>query len=112
MRKLIVCVALLAAMACMTAVPSADILAQGAKKDKKDKKAGKEDSKGAVIEVTEGKDGKFRFFVRNAEGKLLAMSSPGGFATAKEAEKAVEDLKDVMRTAKVTHGKSKKEEKK
>lgn len=35
-----------------------------------------------VIELGEGKDGKFRFFVRAGEGKLLAMSSPGGIRQA------------------------------
>jgi hypothetical protein len=55
-----------------------------------------------VIEIGEGKDGKFRFFVRDGEGKLLAMSSPGGFASAKEAQDAITDLKDVLGKAKVT----------
>jgi hypothetical protein len=67
----------------------------------------KKDKKGApaaagVIEIGEGKDGKFRFFVRNDEGKLLAMSGPGGFATAKEAEAAIKDLREVVSKAKVT----------
>ncbi|MCC6421404.1 MAG: hypothetical protein IT429_24455 [Gemmataceae bacterium] len=54
-----------------------------------------------VIEVGEGKDGKFRFFVRDGDGKLLAMSGPGGFASVKEAEAAVDRLKEVVSKAKV-----------
>jgi hypothetical protein len=56
-----------------------------------------------VIEVAEGKDGKYRFFVRDGEGKLLAMSSPGGFATTKEANEAIDTLKEVISSAKVTN---------
>jgi len=55
-----------------------------------------------VIEIGEGKDGKFRFFVRDDKDKLLAMSGPPGFATAKDAEEAIKRLKDVVKTAKVT----------
>lgn len=59
--------------------------------------------KGATgtIEIKEGKDGKYRFFVRDAEDKLLAMSGPTGFATIAEAQKAVDALKAVVGTAKV-----------
>src|SRR5262245_55739908 len=71
------------------------------KKDTKATKEDKADSRTAVIEVTKGKDDKFRFFVRDGDGKLLAMSSPGGFATEKEAEAAVERLKDLIGKAKV-----------
>src|SRR5262245_46172068 len=110
MRKLIVCVALLAGMAASTAVMDSASHAQGTKK-KKDKAAkdkGVKDKGAAVIEVSEGRDGKFRFVVRNSEGKLLAMSGPRGFASEKEAEHAIEELKDVLKTARVTQGKSKK----
>jgi len=55
-----------------------------------------------VIEIGEGKDGKFRFFVRDSEDKLLAMSGPGGFSSTKDAETAIQKLKDVVKTAKVT----------
>ena len=65
-----------------------------AKKDTKKTTAG-------VIEIGEGKDGKFRFFVRDGEGKLLAMSGPTGFPAAADAEKAIESLKQVVGSAKV-----------
>jgi len=54
-----------------------------------------------VIEIGEGKDGKFRFSIRDDEGKLLAMSSPAGFATFKDAEAEVTRLKAVLAKAKV-----------
>jgi hypothetical protein len=49
-----------------------------------------------TIEIAAGKDDKIRFFVRDAEGKLLAMSSPGGFATYADAREAIETLKEVV----------------
>jgi hypothetical protein len=70
------------------------------KKDKKDKKDAK-DTKGGVIEIAKGRDDKFRFFVRDGEGKLLAMSGPGGFASPKEAEAAIDELREVVAKAKV-----------
>lgn len=60
-----------------------------------------------VIEIGEGKDGKFRFFVRDSEGKLLAMSGPGGFASVDDAKTAIESLRDVVAKAKVTMAKKK-----
>jgi hypothetical protein len=65
-----------------------------------------------VIEIGEGKDGKFRFFVRNDEGKLVAMSSPGGFATVDDAKAGIQHLKEIVKTAKVTMLKKKSKEEK
>ena len=74
------------------APPSA---AQGTKKEvKKDNKAG-----GGTVEIAEGKDGKFRFSVRNAEGKYLGGSGPVGFASQDDAKAAIDDLKKVLATA-------------
>ena len=39
--------------------------------------------------------------VRDGEGKLLAMSGPGGFATSKDAEAAIDHLRAVIGKAKV-----------
>jgi hypothetical protein len=108
-----------AALACLAA--SALVLAAGSVRstamadDKpKDTKSAKDDkarsskdsdkklSKAGVIEITKGKDDKFRFFVRDGEGKLLAMSGPGGFATPKEAEEAIDRMKEVLAKAKVS----------
>jgi uncharacterized protein YegP (UPF0339 family) len=89
MRQLVVCLALLAGFAAVVCiVPDTAVIAQGTKKE-------------PYIEVNEGKDGKFRFNVRNAEGKLLAQSGPTGFADEKTALKAIEDLKTALKTAKV-----------
>ena len=63
----------------------ADTLAQG--------KKGK-----GTIELIESKDGKFRFSVRDADGKYLGGSAVG-HATEKEAKEAAEDLKKVIATA-------------
>ena len=65
-----------------------------------------------VIEIGEGKDAKFRFFVRNDEGKLVAMSSPGGFATADDAKEGIQHLKEIVKTAKVTMLKKKSKDEK
>lgn len=72
-------------------------------KDKDTKKDAKKDDKASAgtVEISEGKDGKFRFAVRNAEGKYLGGSGPVGFATEKDAVAAIEDLKKVLATAKV-----------
>lgn len=87
MRKLL---AALFLMGTITLIGSgtAESLAQG-------KKAG--GGKG-TIELSEGKDGKFRFSVRDADGKYLA-GSPVGHATEKEAKDAAEELKRVVGTA-------------
>lgn len=103
MRKLFVCFVLTAAMLAFSVPSSAPLLAQ-AKKDTKDKDTKSKTAKTAagVIEIGEGKDGKFRFFVRDEDGKLLAMSGPGGFASEKEARAAIDSLKEVVAKAKVT----------
>jgi uncharacterized protein YegP (UPF0339 family) len=88
MRKFLVCGLLFGALALFTGVSPNPAVAQ-----KKEMKAG-------TIEVNKGKDGKFRYSVRNADGKFLAGST--AYATEKEALKGIEELKDVLKTAKVT----------
>ena len=56
-------------------------------------------------------DSGFRFFVRAGDGTLLAMSSPGGFASAKDATKAIDELKEAITKAKVTTKKSDRKDK-
>ena len=98
----------------MTGLVSSGSLGLALAQDKKDTKkdAPKTTTKAAagVIEVNEGKDDKFRFVIRDADGKLLAMSGPTGFATREDAVKAVEKLRDALPTAKIAA--PKKEEKK
>jgi hypothetical protein len=88
MRNVFISAALVALLAIFTFAPTAAV----AQKDKaKAPGAG-------TIEINESeKDGKFRFVIRNADGKGLAQQlPPGGFATEKEALKAVEDLKAIL----------------
>jgi uncharacterized protein YegP (UPF0339 family) len=108
MRKLAVCALMLALMAGITGTSTSGLLAQPPKKDKdtkKDAKKGKGGSLAGTIEITEGKDGKYRFNVRNADGKYLGGSGPTGYASEKEAEKAIEEFKEVVANAKVTKAK-------
>lgn len=62
-------------------------------------------AKAGTIELVESKDGKFRFSVRDADGKYLA-GSPVGHATEKEAREAAESLRTVIATAKFVSKKS------
>ena len=96
----------------MTGLVSSGSLGLALAQDKKDTKkdAPKTTAKAGVIEVNEGKDDKFRFVIRDADGKLLAMSGPTGFATREDAIKALETLKEALPTAKIAA--PKKEEKK
>jgi len=66
---------------------TADTLAQGKKAAAK-----------GTIELIESKDGKYRFSVRDADGKYLGGSTVP-HATEKEAKEAVETMKKVMATA-------------
>jgi uncharacterized protein YegP (UPF0339 family) len=83
----------------MVGLVTAGGLATAPAQDKKDVKKGAK--AGGVIEINEGKDGKFRFVIRDGEGKLLAMSGPTGFQKREDAVKALETLKDVLPTAKM-----------
>lgn len=102
LQKLLACIVLLGGIAALSGIDAPRGVAQAAKKDaKKDDKAST-----GTIEISEGKDGKFRFSVRNAEGKYLGGSGPVGFATEKDAHAAIEDLKKVLATAKIVTKKS------
>jgi uncharacterized protein YegP (UPF0339 family) len=80
------------------------LLAQG-KKDAPDK------GKGPIIELNESlKDGRFRFVIRDAEGKYLAGSLVNGYATEKDALKAIEDLKLALSKGKLVKQKKGAEE--
>lgn len=65
-----------------------------------EKKEAKKKAAAGVVEFKQGKDDKYRFTVRDGDGKFLAMSGPGGFETKAEAVKALEALKDALATAK------------
>lgn len=68
--------------------------------DKKDTTKKAPAGKAGTIEVSEGKDGKFRFTIRDAEGKFLALS--GAHEKKEDALKSIETLKDVLPKATVT----------
>lgn len=58
--------------------------------------------KGAgIIQIQEGRDGKFRFMIRNSENKYLAGSL--GYETKADAQKAVEELKGLIDDAKIVN---------
>ena len=97
MRTFIGSLLLAAVVAVFAGIANPPADAQEKKEKKKDAKKG---TGSPVIEIGEGRDGKFRFFVRDGEGTLLAMSGRG-FSSAKDAEKAVAELKKVLATAKV-----------
>ena len=94
MKKLVGAMFLTGAVVLMSS-GTADTFAQG--------KKGK-----GTIELIESKDGKFRFTVRDAEGKYVGGSAVG-HATEKEAREAAEELKKVIATA--TYVRKKAEEK-
>jgi hypothetical protein len=103
MRKAMFGGFMLAALMLATSVSQDTVVAQATKvkKEKKDAIKEKADIKAAgTIDISQGKDEKFRIFVRDSEGKLLAMS-PRGFETVKEAEAAIDELRAVVAKAKV-----------
>jgi uncharacterized protein YegP (UPF0339 family) len=104
MRKTMLGGLVLAALILTVGNTAPDTAVAQAKKETKAAKEAKDkrDARAGVIEITKGKDDKYRFFVRDGEGKLLAMSGPGGFASAKEAEEAIDQMKGVVARAKVS----------
>ena len=69
------------------------------------KEAGTDSKKSSsgVVEISEGKDGKFRFSVRDGENKYVGGSGPIGFESKEAAAKAVQSLKDTLSNAKITY---------
>jgi hypothetical protein len=110
MRKLLLIPLVVAALLVAQGAVQEPVAAQAKKDVKKDTKDTKKAT--GVIEIGEGKDGKFRFFVRDADGKLLAMSGPGGFASVKEAQDSIDELRAIVASAKVANvGKKKDKDK-
>jgi hypothetical protein len=94
MKKFLAVLFLTGAAALVTINPS-DSPAQGKK------------TKTGTIELLESKDGKFRFNVRDEDGKYVGGSAVG-HATEKDAKAAAEDLKKVITTATYVSKKSEK----
>ena len=95
MKKLLCSVVLFAGMAGLVSTSTISV-APAQDKTKKDTKPS---GKAGSVEVNEGKDGKFRFTVRDGDGKFLALS--GVFATKEEAMKGIDALKEVLPKATV-----------
>lgn len=75
-------------------------------KDKAKKTAGKTTG---IVEMNEGKDGKFRLVIRDNDEKYLATSA--AFATKDDALKGLETLKAALENPKMTSKKAEKGEK-
>ena len=60
--------------------------------------------KGSVV-IKPGKDGKFRFFVRDEDDKSLMQSSTG-YATEDEAKRMLDTVKAILAASKVTSEKA------
>jgi uncharacterized protein YegP (UPF0339 family) len=79
-----------------------EAFAQGAKGKAADKAKGEKPSaKGSVIIKPDAKE-RFRISIKNEDGKTLLMSAGNGFATEEEAKAAIEEIKAILETAKVT----------
>jgi len=102
MRRLLGLVATVALLAIVCAATNPTAMAQ---KDKDKKKGGP-----GTVEISEGKDGKFRLTIRDADGKFLALSA--AHATEKEARAAIDELRDALAKAKVVVKKAEKEKEK
>ena len=61
-------------------------------------------AKGTVV-IKPGKDGKFRFFVRDEDDKTLMQSSTG-YVTEEDAQKMLDAAKAILGSAKVTKEKA------
>ena len=97
MRKYIAAAVLSAGLLVASTATNSNVLAQGDKAKVKVKEA----PAGGHIEVGKGKDGKYRFTVRDADEKYLGGSTVG-HATEKECLEAIEMFKKVVATAKVS----------
>lgn len=94
MKKLFA-VAILAAVSLYMTTGTNEVLGQSKKSS----------PKSGTIELIQSKDGKYRFSVRDADGKYLA-GSPVGHETEKEAREVVEELKKVLASANYVSKKS------
>ena len=103
MKKLLAALALVGLFSAGTFT----VIAQAPKKDdtKKPDDTKKADpktaAKGSVVIKPDAK-GRFRISVKDEDGKTLLMSAGNGFETEKDAKAAIEEIKGIMSSAKVT----------
>lgn len=100
MLKLVRSLALVAAMGAVT-ITSLSV-ADAQEKGKKGTTGAAKTS--GIVEINEGKDGKFRLVIRDSDEKFLASSA--AFATKDEATKGLERLKAALENPKITSKKS------
>lgn len=106
MKKLLAAVAMtgLFAIGTCTAVALAQAPPKPADPKKEDPKKPadtKKDAKGTLAIKPDAK-GKYRLYVRDADGKTLLMSAGAGFEDEKAAKEAFEEVKGIVGSAKVT----------
>ena len=89
-------------------VLSVSSIAQEKAKDTKKDDTKKAAVKASIVKIGEGKDGKFRFSIYNAEGEFLAMSGANTFDSKADAVKGLEELKAALKETKVEYLESKK----
>ena len=107
MKSLICGAALFAGMVGLMSTSAISTAPAQDKKDTTKKDTTKAAGKTATIEINQGKDEKYRFVIRDAAGKLLAMSGPTGFEKREEAVKAVDALKEALPKAVIAAPKTK-----
>ena len=98
MTKLLCTAVLFAGMAGLVSTSTMSVAPAQDKKDTA-KKDAKPAAKAGTVEVKEGKDGKFRFTIRDADGDYLAGS--GAFEKKEDAVKGIDTLKEVLSKATV-----------
>lgn len=99
-RSLVLLVMAAVAATALSVAPAQD---KGKTKDPQ-KKAAKTTG---IVEMNEGKDGKFRLVIRDSDEKYLATSA--AFATKDDALKGLETLKAALENPKMTTKKAEKE---
>jgi uncharacterized protein YegP (UPF0339 family) len=100
MIKYVRTLALMTALAALAGGTMTLAVAQDTKKATQDKKKADKDKVGSV-EIYKGKNG-FRYRVKNADGKVIAMPIPQmSWETKKECEEGINDLKEILAKGKV-----------
>lgn len=98
------------ALAAMTAVAASALTVATAQDKGKTKDAKKSSAKTTgIVEMNEGKDGKFRLVIRDSDEKYLATSA--AFATKDDAAKGLDALKAALENPKMTTKKADKPDK-
>ena len=82
--------------------------AKDLKKDDTKKDTKKAAIKASTVKIGEGKDGKFRFSIYDADDKFLAMSGANTFESKADAVKGLEELKAALKETKIEYLESKK----